>query len=107
MDQTTKATLKVWFTFTLQLQREPGCSSSGIFQRAGEPICITMNDVPDKDLVGTYPSQRVLWQIEATFLDALSDLYPTFDVINWEARAHKVDGPPLSKFRNFLPGNQD
>lgn len=107
MDQITKATLKIWFTFILQLQREPGSGSSGTFQRAGEPICITMNDVPGEELAGTYPSQIVLWQIEAAFLNAVSDLYPTHDVIAWEAHAHKLDGPLLSKFRNLLPSDQD
>lgn len=97
----------VWFAFTLQPRRDPGRKQVGVIQLAGEPLLVTVQDVPRSEVVDGRLSQAVLWRAEETFLECVEERHPAHDVIAWEARVGGADGPPLSSFRNLLPSHQD
>jgi len=72
----------------------------------GRPTLVTVEDVPEHEIAKGLPSAAVVWQAETMFLQRQEELYPLHDVVSWEARYLKPDGPILSQFEITMPDQE-
>lgn len=94
----------VFFTCIIQRKRELPGENDAIIQLSGQPMKVTVANIPEARLTGSLPSADVIWQAETMFMTRQEDLYPDHHIVSWEAHGESFVGPILSRFRLLISG---